>query len=131
MRYTLDTNAVIGLLNEASPAIGARLLEHDRRDVGLSAIVLYELYFGAFKSRLRSLNLARFDALPLEILSFEREDARHAAEIRAVLSARGRPIGPYDLLIAGQARARDLIVVSNNVREFGRVDGLRVEDWSV
>lgn len=131
MLYMLDTNAVIALLNETRPAIVRRLREHDQRDIVLSAIVLFELYFGAFKSRLRPHNLARFDALPLDVLPFGKEDARHAAEIRMTLAVRGTPIGPYDLLIAGQARARDLILVSNNVREFSRVDGLRLEDWSL
>jgi tRNA(fMet)-specific endonuclease VapC len=63
------------------------------------------------------------------VLSFDREDARHAGEIRAMLSAQGTPIGGYDLLIAGQARARNLILVTRNQREFQRVEGLQTENW--
>jgi tRNA(fMet)-specific endonuclease VapC len=63
------------------------------------------------------------------VLSFDVEDARHAGAIRAELAAAGTPIGPYDALIAGQARARCLVLVTHNVREFARVPGLQVEDW--
>ena len=68
-------------------------------------------------------------AARLEVLAFDAEAAAHAADIRATLERRGLPIGGYDLLIAGHARSRGLIVVTNNVREFARVDGLRIEDW--
>ena len=67
--------------------------------------------------------------LQLSVVEFDREDARQAGEIRAALAATGTPIGPYDVLIAGQARARDLILITRNVSEFSRVSGLRVEDW--
>ncbi len=73
--------------------------------------------------------MALLDALQIEILEFDTEDARQAGEIRAALAAAGRPIGPYDVLIAGQARARDLVLVTHNVGEFSRVDGLRLENW--
>jgi len=62
-------------------------------------------------------------------LEFDREDARRAGEIRALLASRGSMIGSYDVLIAGQAVARDMILVTNNTSEFGRVPGLRIEDW--
>ncbi len=64
------------------------------------------------------------------ILEFDREDARTAGEIRAALARQGTPIGPYDVLIAGQARARDLMLVTNNLSEFQRIDGLKIEDWT-
>jgi tRNA(fMet)-specific endonuclease VapC len=64
------------------------------------------------------------------VLDFDQRDAYVAGDIRAALAAKGTPIGPYDALIAGQARARDLVVVTNNTGEFARVDGLRVEDWT-
>ena len=86
-------------------------------------------FFGAYKSRRQAHNLALLDGLLLEVLEFDKEDARQAGEIRAALAAKGTPIGPYDVLIAGQARARDLVLVTHNVGEFSRVDGLRVEDW--
>ena len=91
---------------------------------------MHELFFGAYKSRRQAQNLALLDALQLQVLEFDKEDARQAGEIRAALAAAGQPIGPYDVLVAGQARARGLILVTNDVREFARVDGLRYEDWA-
>lgn len=67
--------------------------------------------------------------LPFHVLEFDAEDAWQSGEIRASLAAKGRPIGPIDALIAGQARARGLILVTHNTAEFARVDGLRIEDW--
>lgn len=96
-----------------------------------SSISVFELYFGAFKSARRDENMLKLESLDLEIVLFDADDARHAGVIRAALRERGTPIGPYDLLIAGQARARDLTLVTNNLREFQRVAGLRVEDWTV
>jgi tRNA(fMet)-specific endonuclease VapC len=69
------------------------------------------------------------DKLRFEVLDFDREDARQAGEVRAQLALQGQPIGPYDILIAGQALARGLTLVTHNVGEFGRVGGLKIEDW--
>jgi tRNA(fMet)-specific endonuclease VapC len=69
------------------------------------------------------------DALQFVVLEFDREDARRAGEIRALLASRGSMIGPYDVLIAGQAVARDMILVTSNTNEFARVPDLRMEDW--
>jgi tRNA(fMet)-specific endonuclease VapC len=99
------------------------------QDVGISAIVAHELYDGAFKSQRASRKVALVDALQFEVVEFDHEDARHAGEVRALLAARGAPIGPFDVLIAGQAKARELILVTHNTAEFGRVAGLRLEDW--
>ena len=98
-------------------------------DVAVSAIVLHELYYGAFKSARATQNIALIDALQFAIVEFDREDARQAGEIRALLASTGRPIGPYDVLIAGQARARNLTLVTHNKNEFDRVPGLRIADW--
>jgi len=84
---------------------------------------------GAFKSRHQRHNLDRLDRVHFPVLDFDRDDARQAGLIRAELSARGVPIEPYDVLIAGQAVARDLILVTRNTREFSRVPGLRIADW--
>jgi len=73
--------------------------------------------------------LALVDALQFEVVEFDHEDARRAGEVRALLAAHGTPIGPYDVLIPGQARARELILVTHNTAEFERVPGLRLEDW--
>lgn len=129
MRFLLDTNAVIALLNAPDGRIRQRVRRHLPGDFGLSSVVIHELCFGAFRSRHRERNLARVDGLRFEILAFDREDARHAGAIRADLAALGTPIGAYDVLIAGQARARALTLITRNMREFRGVAGLRLEDW--
>jgi tRNA(fMet)-specific endonuclease VapC len=125
----LDTNAVIHLLKTANSFLTQRLREHRPEDVCLSAIVTHELYFGAYKSARVSANLERLQALRFEVVPFDLEDSIAAGEIRAKLQAEGTPIGPYDVLIAGQALARGLTLVSANMKEFRRVEGLIVEDW--
>lgn len=131
MRYLLDTNACIALLNRTSRVLDARVRRHAPDDIGLPAPVLYELYYGAFKSQRRQHNVDLLDRLAFEVIPFDGGDARSAGEIRSRLEAAGRPIGPYDLLIAGQATARGLVLITANTREFERVAGLRIEDWAV
>ena len=128
MIYLLDSNVVIALF-KGHRRIVARMEMHATSDVALPSIVVHELLFGAYNSDRRIANAARVDRLMLEILSFDREDARKAGELRADLAARGTPIGPYDVLIAGQALARNLTLVTRNIREFARVPGLRLENW--
>jgi len=129
MRYLLDANAVIAMLRD-SASRPARRARHERMgDVAISAVVAHELYYGAFKSRRPAHNVALVDALQFPVIEFDREDARQAGGIRAFLSARGTAIGPYDVLIAGQAVARQIILVTHNVDEFRRVPGLSIEDW--
>lgn len=129
MRFLLDTNTLIAILNDRRSKPSRRLRRHEPSDVVTSSIVIHELYFGAFKSGRPVDNVARLDELQIPTLPLDREDARSAGEIRAVLKKAGTPIGPYDILIAGQAFARNLILVTNNTREFLRVGGLQIEDW--
>ena len=128
MKYLLDANAVIGLLG-GNAGLLAQVHQHVPEDFGVSAIAAHELFYGAYKSQRRAQNLARIDGLQFVVLEFDQEDARQAGEVRAALAAAGTPIGPYDVLIAGQARARGLILVTHNTGEFSRVGGLDVEDW--
>ncbi|MEK7945339.1 type II toxin-antitoxin system VapC family toxin [Pigmentiphaga sp. YJ18] len=128
MKYLLDSNAVIALL-KGHPGFLERLRRHKPADFALSAIVAHELFYGAYKGLRTTQNLARLDALQFEVLAFDQEDARQAGELRATLNAAGTPIGPYDVLIAGQALARGLTLITHNVREFQRIPALRVEDW--
>ena len=132
MRYLFDTNVVISLLTRKSDALIERVLICDEGEIGIPAIVSHELYFGAYKSQKVSFNLETIRLLLKDfvVLPFDEEDSRQAGEVRAKLKNLGTPIGPYDVLIAGQAKARDLILVSNNVREFERVSDLRLEDWT-
>lgn len=128
MRFLLDTNAVSALFL-GNPIFLGHLESHPVIDVALPTIVTHELFYGAFHGAKRNDTLRRIDRLPFARLDFTDADARRAGEVRAALRARGTPIDPYDVLIAGQALARGLILVTNNVAEFARVEGLRVEDW--
>ncbi len=129
MIYLLDTNSVIALLNDRDSRISKRARSHKPADIGISAIVAHELYYGAFKSQRAATNAEMVDRLQFEVVDFDKEDARLAGEIRAKLASLGTPIGPYDILIAGQAMSRGLILVSRNTGEFGRVTGLHIENW--
>jgi tRNA(fMet)-specific endonuclease VapC len=133
MRYLLDTNVVIALLSGRSPGIEKRLGGCDPQDVAVSAITAFELYFGAYKSAKTAFNLETLRQLfsDLQILNIDGPDGRAAGEIRASLQRLGTPIGPYDVLIAGQAKARGLTVVTHNTQEFERVEGLAVQDWTI
>lgn len=130
MRYLLDTNACIGLLNRTSPALWAHTRRHAVSEIGLPALVAHELYYGAFKSRKQNENVDRLDRIGFQVVPFDASDARAAGAVRAQLERAGRPIGPYDTLIAGQALARGLVLVTANTGEFSRVAGLDCEDWS-
>ncbi len=130
----LDTNVVIAYLNGR----GRRLVERfeaeiQSKDFGLSTVVLYELEYGVAKSARRQDNIDRltvFLQLPITVLPFEAQDAEEAGRIRAELERSGRPIGPYDVLIAGQARRHGALLVTANSGEFARVPGLQTEDWA-
>lgn len=131
--HLFDTNAVIMLVGARSSALLRRVEQMEPGRLGLCSIVAHELYFGAYKSQRIEYNLetVRLVLTDFVVLDFDREDARAAGEIRADLRMSGSPIGPYDVLIAGQAKVRRLTLVTNNVSEFQRVKGLRVEDWTI
>src|SRR6266446_1953921 len=100
MKFLLDTNAVIAFLNDINSSTARQSRRHKPDDVGISAIVVHELYYGAYKSQRAARNVAIVEALRFEILELDKDDAREAGEIRALLAVRGTPIGPYDVLIA-------------------------------
>lgn len=130
--HVLDTNAVIALIGRRSDLLIKRVLDSRQGNIALSSIVVHELYFEAHKSAKVQHNLETLRLLLADfpVLDFDQSDAFVAGEIRAILNAKGTPIGPYDLLIAGQAKARELTVITNNIKEFERIEGLRVEDWT-
>ena len=130
MRYLLDTNALVQVLRGPGSTVERRLRTLEPDDVGVSAVVMHELYYGAFRSGRPESNLAVVEEIGLTVVELAREDAREAGRLRATLAAAGLPIGPFDVLIAGQAVARGLTLVTRNTREFARVGGLAVEDWS-
>ncbi len=132
----LDTNIVIAAINGRVPNIRRRLMQilADGTVVGIPAIVLYEMWYGIKKSARpqdNAANLSTFLALDVTPWPFELEDGEEAGDIRAGLERAGTPIGPYDILIAAQARRRDALLVTGNTHEFARVPGLRTQDWAV
>ncbi len=131
LRYMLDTNLCVLVLRDRPQALRERFnLEAD--GLCISTVVLTELLHGAQKSARPEHNRSAVEnfAARLEVLPFDVNAAGHAADIRAALERQRAMIGGYDVLIAGHARSRGLVVVTNDLREFTRVDGLRVEDWS-
>ena len=135
MNYLLDTNACIALMSAPTNAVQTRFAQVFRKGGKFftSSIVAFELWYGVFKSRRPEENTARcetFFAGPIEVLGFHNGDAKIAGELRAKLESVGKPIGAYDLLLAGQAMSGNMTLVTANVSEFSRVKGLKWEDWS-
>ena len=135
MNYLLDTNVCVTLLSNISTSALRRKLQTQKQtaDIFISSIVLFELWYGVAKSKRLSAFSRRSErllSLGLDPLDLSAEDAEAAGLIRAQLEAQKQPIGPYDTLIAGQALARGLTLVTANHREFARIEGLRWEDWS-
>ena len=131
MTYLLDSNVCIRLINNSSRAVTTRLAAQQPEDIYVSTITQLELYYGAYRSAQQSRNLeilqrffSQFTIIPLDPKA-----APIAGRIRAELAAMGTPIGPNDLQIAAIAVANNLILVTHNVREFNRVNGLILEDW--
>lgn len=131
MRRLLDTNACVDYLTGRHPRLVARMQESSPDDLCLSNVVVAELRYGADHSARRRTNHARIDALLDEIacLDFDLQAAATYGRVRAQLESAGTPIGPNDMLIAAHALSRGLAVVTDNVTEFGRVRGLKVENW--
>jgi tRNA(fMet)-specific endonuclease VapC len=131
----LDTNAVIAAINRRRPGLRHRLEAEIAGEtaIGIPTIVLFEIRYGIAKSARPQENaavLAAFLTLDVTPLPFEAEDAEEAGKIRADLERARTPIGPYDVLIAAQARRRGALLVTANTGEFARVPGLRIEDWA-
>jgi tRNA(fMet)-specific endonuclease VapC len=130
MRYLLDTNTCIGAMRN-DPAVVERMSAVLPGDCAISTITSYELYTGVENCSDPAREHAKVDLLlaTVRTLPFDSEAAKEAARIRAVLESQGRPIGPYDILLAGQAVAAGLALVSANTAEFSRVPGLALENW--
>jgi tRNA(fMet)-specific endonuclease VapC len=130
LRYMLDTNLCIRVLRDRPPELRGRFND-EAEALCTSTVVLSELLYGAAKSAKPVENRRAVEgfAARLAVLPFDGDAAAHAGEIRAALERRGQPIGACDLLIAGHARSRGLIVVTTDLDAFGRVEGLRCEDW--
>lgn len=129
-RYLLDTDTCIYALKQKHGVLD-RMLAKPRDSIHLSVITESELRFGVAKSKsaTRALQLLENFLRPLQVLDYGSSDAIAYARIREALESKGKPIGPLDTLIAAQAVARDLTLVTNNEREFKRITGLHVESW--
>ncbi|RMO83866.1 Ribonuclease VapC [Pseudomonas syringae pv. maculicola] len=130
LKYMLDTNICIFTIKNKPVSVREAFNLHHGQ-LCISAITLMELVCGAEKSSSPERNLAVVEgfAARLELLPYDSDAAAHTGMIRAELARAGTPIGPYDQMIAGHARSLGLVVITNNQREFQRVEGLRVEDW--
>jgi tRNA(fMet)-specific endonuclease VapC len=132
MNYLLDTNICVLLIRQKSAQVLTKLTSHAITDIGISAITVAELQYGVHQSSRPAQNQQALDhfLLPLTIIPFDENDAIAYGQIRTNLEAQGLPIGALDTLIAAQAVYYNLVLVTNNVREFARVPGLAIEDWT-
>lgn len=130
LKFMLDTNMCIFTIKNRPEEVREAFKRHDGQ-MCISTLTLMELIYGAEKSSSPERNLANVEgfAARLDVLDYDQAAAAHTSQLRAELARMGKPIGPYDQMIAGHARSRGLTVVTNNRREFDRVPGLRVVDW--
>lgn len=130
LKYMLDTNIVIYTMKNKPSAVREAFVKNDGR-MCISSITYMELVFGAERSQSPERNLSSVEGFVarVEVLPLDESAAAHAGQIRAEQTKLGSLIGPYDQLIAGHARSRGLVLVTNNQREFSRVSGLRTENW--
>ncbi len=132
MRYMLDTNICIYTIKHKPEAVVRNFMHHDPDEMCISSITYGELMHGVEKSQAAEKNrlaIALFLS-PLTIMDFDADAAEEYGKVRASLEKKGTPIGPMDMLIAAHARSKGLTLVTNNTREFVRVESLQVEDWA-
>lgn len=133
MNYLLDTNICIYIIKRKPRVVLRRVRSKQPGQVSISAVTIAELEYGIARSRYPERNrMALLEFLfPFAILDFDSQAAFAYGRIRSSLESRGKPIGPMDLLLAAQAKSRGLVLVTNNEREFRRVDNLRIENWAL
>ncbi len=131
MNFLIDTNICIYIMNKRPPEVIRRFKNTDVRMIGISTITISELQYGVSKSNKKSQNMQRLEEFltPFEILSYDEMASKHYGDIRSKLEEQGHTIGPLDLLIAAHALSKDLVLVTNNEKEFKRIKSLRVENW--
>jgi tRNA(fMet)-specific endonuclease VapC len=132
LKYMLDTNICIFTIKNKPPVVREAFRQHYDR-MCISSVTLMELIYGAEKSAMPEKNLRVVESFVarLEVLTYDIEAAIHTGQIRAELAKLGTPIGPYDSMIAAHARSQGLILVTNNTREFERIPGIRLSDWTI
>ena len=131
MGYLLDSNACIRALKQPGSSVGQRILAVPATEIFLCTIVYTELYYGVYKSTQIERNLARLEVFcrPFVCLPFDLPSAKIAGQIRAQLFAKGTPIGSNNILIGAIAVANNFTLITHNIGEFSRIDGLAYEDW--
>ena len=129
-KYMLDTNIVIYTMKNKPTAVREQFNKHYNR-MCISSVTYMELVYGAERSANSERNLRELEGFVarMDVLPYESGAAEHTGQLRAELANQGKPIGSFDVMIAGHARSLGLIVVTNNTKEFDRVAGLRVENW--
>jgi len=131
MKYLLDTNICIYIIKKKPEEVIKRFLKMKPDSIAISSITVSELYYGVAKSSKPNENTIALEQfiLPLTVINYNKEDSIAYGKLRAKLEQKGKLIGAMDMLIAAQALSRDLILVTNNEREFKKVEGLSVENW--
>jgi tRNA(fMet)-specific endonuclease VapC len=132
MKVMLDTNICIYIIKRQPAGVLKHFLEYQVGDIGISSITLSELRYGIAKSKHREKNAKALQEfmIPLDVAPYDEEAALVYGDIRATLEKEATPIGAMDMLIAAHALSRGAILVTNNTREFGRVPGLTIADWT-
>ena len=132
MKYLIDTNICIYIMNKRPIDVIKRFKKVNTGEIGISTVTISELQYGVSKSQQRKKNQIRLDEFisPLIILSYDNDAAKTYGDIRCNLEKTGQPIGPLDLLIAAHAMSQGLIIVTSNDKEFSRIKNLKVENWA-
>ena len=132
MKYLIDTNICIYIMNQRPARVIQRFKQFELGEIGISTITVSELQYGVAKSTYQEKNEVRLEQFlaPLEILTYDQTAAKVYGDIRFHLEKRGQPIGPLDLLIAAHAMSQDLTLVTNNDKEFRRIKKLKIENWT-
>jgi len=131
MKYLIDTNICIYIMNNHPPEVFEKFRNIGVGAIGISSITVSELYYGAYKSSKIKQNIKRVEEFlyPFEILPYDESASREYGKIRSYLEKNGQIIGPLDMLIAAHAISRNLTIITNNIKEFKRIKSLQVENW--
>ncbi len=132
MNYLIDTNICIYVMNKRPPEVIQKFKNTEIGQIGISSITVSELYYGVSKSNLQTQNANRLEEFltPFEILSYDENASKFYGAIRSQLESQGSVIGPLDILIAAHALSNDLVIVTNNEKEFNRIESLKIENWA-
>ena len=133
MDYLIDTNICIYVMNKRPPEVIQKFKNTEIGQIGISSITVSELYYGVSKSKLQKQNSKRLEEFftPFEILSYDENASKFYGTIRSQLEGQGCVIGPLDMLIAAHALSNDLVLVTNNEKEFNRIESLKIENWII